>query len=83
MKGLGAETDFRYVEGRGHFDLYTVVDDPWGLYKTIAWEMHAHARPGSTSPHAGAAPAAVPARSARPERRRQALLPAGERSIMK
>jgi hypothetical protein len=47
MKGLGARTDFRYVEGRGHFDLYTVGDDRWGLYKTIAWEMYAHARPGS------------------------------------
>jgi S-formylglutathione hydrolase FrmB len=47
MKGLGAKTDFRYVEGRGHFDLYNVGDDPWGLYKSIAWEMYAQARPGS------------------------------------
>jgi hypothetical protein len=47
MKGLGARTDFRYVEGRGHFDLYVVGDDPWGLYKAIAWEMYAVARPGS------------------------------------
>jgi Putative esterase len=47
MKGLGARTDFRYVEGRGHFDLYTVGDDRWGLYKTIAWEMYALARPGA------------------------------------
>jgi len=39
MKGLGARTDFRYVEGRGHFDLYAVGDDPRGLYKTIAWEI--------------------------------------------
>jgi hypothetical protein len=56
MKGLGARTDFRYVEGRGHFDLYAVGDDPWGLYETIAWEMYAHARPGSKPPHATRAP---------------------------
>jgi hypothetical protein len=47
MKGLGARTDFRYVEGRGHFDLYNVGDDRWGLYKAIAREMYAVARPGS------------------------------------
>jgi hypothetical protein len=41
MKELGARTDFHYVEGRGHFDLYAVGDDPWGLYKTIAREMYA------------------------------------------
>jgi Putative esterase len=50
MKALGAKTDFRYVEGRGHFDLYFVGDDRWGLYKTIAWEMYALARPGSKPP---------------------------------
>ena len=50
MKGLGARTDFRYVEGRGHFDLYAVGDDRWGLYKFIAREMYAVARPGSTPP---------------------------------
>jgi enterochelin esterase-like enzyme len=50
MKRLGASTDFRYVEGRGHFDLYTVGDDRWGLYKAIAWEMYALARPGSKAP---------------------------------
>jgi len=47
MKGLGARTDFRYVQGRGHFDLYTVGDDRSGLYKAIAWEMYALARPGA------------------------------------
>jgi hypothetical protein len=54
MKGLGARTDFRYVEGRGHFDLYTVGGDPWGLYKSIAREMYALARPGSKPPPAPA-----------------------------
>jgi len=47
MKGLGAKTDFRYVEGRGHFDLYAVGDDRSGLYQSIAWEMYARARPGA------------------------------------
>ena len=47
MRGLGARTDLRHVEGRGHFDLYTVGDDRSGLYKAIAREMYAVARPGS------------------------------------
>ncbi|MEP6729185.1 MAG: enterochelin esterase, partial [bacterium] len=47
MKGLGAKTDFRYLPGRGHFDLYSVGDDRWALYKSIAGEMYALARPGS------------------------------------
>jgi hypothetical protein len=51
MKGLGARPDFRYVEGRGHFDLYTVGDDRWGLYRAIAREMYALARPGSKPKH--------------------------------
>jgi len=62
MKGLGARTDFRYVEGRGHFDLYSVGDDPWGLYKAIAWEMYALARPGSKPPHVGAPSLPAPSR---------------------
>jgi S-formylglutathione hydrolase FrmB len=53
MKGLGAKTDFRYVEGRGHFDLYYVGDERWGLYKAIAREMYALARPGSKPPPEG------------------------------
>jgi hypothetical protein len=62
MKGLGARTDFRYIEGRGHFDLYTVGDNRWGLYKAIAWEMYALARPGSKPPAVGAPPPPAPAR---------------------
>ncbi|MBI3792458.1 MAG: enterochelin esterase, partial [Gemmatimonadetes bacterium] len=38
MKALGAKTDFRYVDGRTHFDLYAVGDDRWGLYQAIARE---------------------------------------------
>ncbi|HYD51689.1 MAG TPA: alpha/beta hydrolase-fold protein [Gemmatimonadaceae bacterium] len=48
LKRLGARTDFRYVEGRGHFDLYTVGEDRQGLYRALAWEMYAVARPGAT-----------------------------------
>jgi putative esterase len=62
MKGLGARTDFRYVEGRSHFDLYTVGDDRSGLYKAIAWEMYALARPGSKSPPVSVPPPPAPAR---------------------
>jgi hypothetical protein len=61
MKGLGAKTDFRYVDGRGHFDLYAVGDDRRGLYKAIAWEMYARARPGSKPPGVSAAPPPAPA----------------------
>ncbi len=52
MKGLGAKTDFRYVEGRSHFDLYRIDKDNQGLRKAIAWEMYAVARPGSKRPPA-------------------------------
>ena len=52
MKRLGAKTDFCYVDGRGHFDLYRMGNDPWGLYKAIAWEMYAIARPGTKPPPA-------------------------------
>jgi Putative esterase len=62
MKGLGARTDFRYVEGRSHFDLYTVGDDRSGLYKTLAWEMYALARPGSKSAPGSAPTPSAPAR---------------------
>jgi hypothetical protein len=63
MKGLGARTDFRYVEGRSHFDLYAVGEDRQGLYKAIAWEMYALARPGSKpSPSASAPSPPAPAR---------------------
>ena len=50
MKELGAKTDFRYVDGRGHFDLYAIGDEPHGLYSKIAWEMYAVARPRVTRP---------------------------------
>ncbi|CAN5351369.1 alpha/beta hydrolase-fold protein [soil metagenome] len=50
MKEVGAKTDFRYLEGRTHGDLYKVGDDRQGLLKTIAWEMYKVARPQSKRP---------------------------------
>jgi hypothetical protein len=62
MKRLGARRDFRYVEGRGHFDLYNVGDDRWGLYTSIASKRYLFARPGSKPPPVTASPAPAPAR---------------------
>ncbi|MBB3835980.1 S-formylglutathione hydrolase FrmB [Xanthomonas arboricola] len=45
LDGLGAKSDFRYLEGRSHFDLYKEGDDSNALMKKIAWEMYAVARP--------------------------------------
>ncbi len=51
MKALGAKTDFRYVPGKTHFDLYERGGDPMALLQDIAWEMYAVARPRSKSQH--------------------------------
>ncbi|MCC4605878.1 enterochelin esterase [Xanthomonas campestris pv. parthenii] len=45
LDGLGARSDFRYLEGRTHFDLYAEGEDNNALMKKIAWEMYAVARP--------------------------------------
>ncbi|PPU16362.1 alpha/beta hydrolase [Xanthomonas arboricola] len=45
LDGLGARSDFRYLEGRTHFDLYKEGEDSNALMKKIAWEMYAVARP--------------------------------------
>ncbi|MGH7022682.1 MAG: alpha/beta hydrolase [Caulobacteraceae bacterium] len=50
LDGLGARSDFRFLPGRTHFDLYQVGDDPRGLLKEIAWQMYAVARPGAQRP---------------------------------
>lgn len=50
MKALGAKTDFRYLSGKTHFDLYERGGDGMGLLQDIAWEMYAVARPGSKRP---------------------------------
>jgi hypothetical protein len=53
LDGLGARSDFRYLDARTHFDLYAEGDDSTAMLKAIAWEMYAVARPE-------AAPAPVP-----------------------
>ncbi|MBW8859941.1 MAG: enterochelin esterase, partial [Caulobacter sp.] len=63
MKGLGAKADFRYLEGRTHFDLYKVGDDDRALLDQIAWEMYAVARPDSKPPAATSPAAAAPAKT--------------------
>ncbi|KOR40763.1 enterochelin esterase [Xanthomonas oryzae] len=45
LDGLGAKSDFRYLEGRSHFDLYVEGDDNYALMKKIAADMYAVARP--------------------------------------
>lgn len=52
LDGLGAKSEFRFVPGKTHFDLYVVDGDPLGLMKDIAWQMYAVARPGTQRPAA-------------------------------
>jgi pimeloyl-ACP methyl ester carboxylesterase len=48
LDGLHAKSDFRFVPGKTHMNLYMNGDDRIALLKQIAWEMYAVARPGST-----------------------------------
>ncbi|SEL52943.1 Putative esterase [Pseudoxanthomonas sp. GM95] len=45
LDGLKAKSDFRYLDGRTHFDLYKEGEDSNALLKKIAWEMYGVARP--------------------------------------
>jgi S-formylglutathione hydrolase FrmB len=54
LDGLGAKSDFRFLPGRTHMDLYRIDNDPRGLLKAIAWEMYAIARPAEARPPAPA-----------------------------
>ncbi|TCV93184.1 putative esterase [Luteibacter rhizovicinus] len=45
LDGLHAKSDFRYLEGKTHFDLSVEGDDRNALQKKIAWEMYGVARP--------------------------------------
>jgi hypothetical protein len=44
---LHARSDFRYLPGKTHEDLYIEGDDPRALLKQISWAMYAVARPNS------------------------------------
>jgi S-formylglutathione hydrolase FrmB len=50
MRSVGAQTDFRYVPGKNHNDLYAEGEDRNALSKRIAWEIYAQARPDAKSP---------------------------------
>jgi hypothetical protein len=54
LDDLHAKSDFRFLPGRSHFDIYVEGKDRYGLFKTISWEMYAVARPGSKPPPAAA-----------------------------
>ena len=45
MKSVGAKTDFRYIPGKGHNDVFERGGDGNALLEDIAWEMYAQARP--------------------------------------
>jgi S-formylglutathione hydrolase FrmB len=45
LDGLHAKSDFRYLDGKTHFDLYVEGEDRNALLKKIAWEMYQVARP--------------------------------------
>lgn len=61
LDGLHAKTDFRYLPGKTHADLYMQGDDSRALLKQISWEMYAVARPDSSiKPPAQAAMVAPP-----------------------
>ena len=50
MRSVGAKTDFRYLAGKNHDDLYAEGDDRNALSKRIAWEIYAQARPDAKRP---------------------------------
>ena len=50
LDGLGATSEFRFLQDRTHFDLFVEGDDRQALLKDIAWQMYAVARPGSKRP---------------------------------
>ncbi len=48
LDGLQARSDFRYLPGKTHFDLYKQGDEKSALFTQISWEMYATARPKTT-----------------------------------
>jgi enterochelin esterase-like enzyme len=56
LDGLGAKSDFRFIPGKTHFDLYAKGDDRHFLMRDIAWQMYRSARPQSTLKPAAANP---------------------------
>ena len=50
LRSVGAKSDFRYLPGKNHDDLYAEGDDLNALLKRIAWEIYAQARPDAKHP---------------------------------
>lgn len=50
LDGVGAKSEFRFLQDRTHFDLFAEGDDRQALLKDIVWQMYAVARPGSKRP---------------------------------
>ncbi len=47
LKKLGSDARVEYIDGRTHFDLYTIDSDQEGLLKKFQWEMYKVARPNA------------------------------------
>ena len=56
LDGLGARSEFHFLPGRTHMDLYVQGKDRQGLLKQMAWEMYAVARPQSELKRVAAKP---------------------------
>ncbi len=50
LDGVGAKSEFRFLQDRTHSDLFVEGDDRLALLKDIAWQMYAVARPGTKRP---------------------------------
>jgi enterochelin esterase-like enzyme len=50
LDGLGARSEFHFIEGADHGSVMVENGDPRGVERTIAWQMYAVARPGSKRP---------------------------------
>lgn len=56
LDGLGATSEFRFIPGKTHFNLYARGDDRDYLLRDIAWQMYRSARPQSTLQPTATAP---------------------------
>ncbi len=50
LDGLGARSEFHFIEGADHGSVMVEGGDPRGVERTIAWQMYAVARPGTKRP---------------------------------
>jgi enterochelin esterase-like enzyme len=50
LDGLGAKSEFHFINGADHASVMVENGDPRGVERTIAWQMYAVARPGTKRP---------------------------------